>query len=205
MRYIILIIILTCLNFYLSYSQHINYTGIPHLDTAIYYYNLPTIEKTGNNDGKYVEYIIKNGSKRSSGKSREPWCAWLISFCTQVNDSIDIKFQTGLARNIKSMHTVPVKDVLYSKVTILPGWTINLRNGSTIFGHVGLVYLQISNNIWQTIEGNLGNRVNITQRFYNPRDYQRIHSFTPINSLKKLDSINIKPLIIKSKTSSNTR
>lgn len=201
--YLIIFFLLT--NISLS-QQKICYTSIPHLDTALYYFNLPTIE-TSKNGGKNVEYIIGKGG--GNKKSRDPWCAWFVSMTTQVTEGIKTKFKTGLARNI-AKNQIPVKDVLYAKVVIRSGFTVNLKNGSTIFGHTGLIYKQIKYNIWQTVEGNIGNRVNISQRTYNSRDYQRITGFTPIKYKsdemnKFIDTVQLKPLVIKGKTSSNTR
>lgn len=53
-----LIIFLFCFN--ITYSKNIiPYTTIPHLDTAISYYNRGVKEKTNNNDGK-EDTIKKN-------------------------------------------------------------------------------------------------------------------------------------------------
>lgn len=208
MKYIIIFFIMTFFSFSQS-QKKVCYTTIPHLDTAIYYYNIPVIEKTEKNDGTYVELIIKKGG--GNAKSKDPWCSYFVSACSQVAYGIKTKFKTGLARNIsKNKTSIPVKDVIYSKVIIRPGWTINFRNGSTMFGHVGFTYKQMKTNIWQTIEGNIGNRVNITERTYNPRSYQRIHDFTPIYYIKKnvndyIDTVKLKTLKIKGSTSSNTR
>lgn len=160
-------------------SSKLKYKNIPHLDTAVMYYNLNVKEKTGNNDGYYVEKFLKSvGLKKGS-----PWCAAFVSYCLIVNkDLIKKEFfvTSGLANNLYK------KDISFSYVHILlglykpvPGDIVIWKRGETIYGHTGFVYYW-NVQYGYTIEGNVQNAVRYLKRSIEPLNYFRIVYFTPI-------------------------
>lgn len=190
--------------FNLSLSAKIEYTKIPHLDSALSYVGVK--EKTGKNDGKEVEMFLR---ETGLGKGYA-WCASFVSYITRHTKGLITTFRTAVAQKIKTLNDVDIKDVLYAKVAVRPGWVFVMKNGSTAYGHTGFVYTQLTVNSWTTVEGNINNRVNTALRQYNPRDYQRIIRFVPViykdsKMNKFIDTVQLKPLVIKGKTSSNTR
>jgi hypothetical protein len=176
MKTFIFFLFFTLIN--VSYSQQkpkINYTHIPHLDTALYYYNLGVKEKTNNNDGpivkKFLAYVGLNEGYA--------WCAAFVSYCVGVCDFILVKVKSALARKCKNKYSFSEKDVRLHKKTVKSGYLAGWGHGNTPQGHVGIVY-KWEDEHGQVVEGNANNRVSFNNRKLEPRNYFRIQFFTPI-------------------------
>lgn len=180
--------------FNITIGYSLPYTKIPHLDTAIYYLNIPVKEKTNSNDGYYVEKFLKYIGLGSGYK----WCAAFSSYCIGVTKGIINKIKTSYATSFIKTYSINIKSVIRGEYYIPPGAIIILRNGSTRFGHVGFVYYWDKNS-GQTIEGNANDRVSFMNRTYQPRNYQRIEAFTIIKYTleiqKRIDTIKTKPIL----------
>ena len=153
----------------------LDYTRIPHLDTAIYYYNLGVKEKTNHNDGYYVEKFLKFVGLPKGN----PWCAAFVSYCIGVCENIVTKVKSAVALQCTNKYTFSEKDVRLHKKTVEPGFLSLWGKGNTPKGHIGIVYAwkDIQGEI---IEGNAANKVDFNIRKLEPRNYFRIRKFTPI-------------------------
>jgi len=154
-----------------------------HLEIALSY--VGTVEKTGNNDGEKIEYIIRRGG----GNPGASYCAYFVSMCI---DSAKVKEPTvrpGMAIGFKRKNSIPANDVLIGKYTPPPGTIIIWRKGETIFGHTGLVY-KWEKASGKTVEGNTssgktgsqsdGNGIWTRNRTIQPLNYFRITHFTEV-------------------------
>lgn len=174
MKKIILILLLFInLNSLFAKEIQIPYTHIPHLDTAIYYCNLGVKEKTNNNDGKYVEMF----QKKVNTYKGAPWCAAFVSYVLDACKDILLKIRSALAQNFITKNSISAKSVMYGRKKIPSGSLVIWKNGETIKGHIGFVYVWDKVN-GQTIEGNVGNKIAFLTRKIEPRNYQRIVKFT---------------------------
>lgn len=144
-----------------------------------------TTELTGNNDGPFIDYIIKRGG----GSKHSSYCAYFVTFCI---DSAKVKtptVRTGLAINFKTKNSIPAKDVLIGKTKIKCGTILIFQHGNTIHGHTGFV-LNWYKQSGTTIEGNTSPGIKGSQsngdgiwkknRSIEPLNYFRIISFTPV-------------------------
>lgn len=144
-----------------------------------------TVEKTGNNDGPKIEYIIKRGG----GSKGSSYCAYFVTMCI---DSAKVKtptIRTGLAINFKTKNSISAKDVLIGKKKITCGTILIFQHGTTWHGHTGFV-LKWDKESGTTIEGNTssglsgsqsnGDGIWQRQRTIEPLNYFRIVSFTPV-------------------------
>lgn len=175
-----LIIFLFCFN--ITYSKNIiPYTTIPHLDTAISYYNRGVKEKTNNNDGKEVEMFLRYVGLPKGN----PWCAAFISYCEGVCTGILNKTKSALARNFITKKSISAKDVLYGRVVIKPGTLVIFQKGNALNGHIGTVYYWDKER-GQLVEGNAGDKVSFMERSIQPRNYSRIISFTIVEYDKSI-------------------
>lgn len=153
----------------------------PHLDTAKSY--LFVREKTGKNDGYYVEKFLKYVGR----KKGDSWCAAYVSYCLGVSKVSYPTVKSGLARSFKLKSSIKANDVLLGRITIPPGSIVIWEKGSTIFGHVGFVIKWLTKS-GTTIEGNTGSGNTGSQsdgdgvykrtRYITPGNYFRITSFT---------------------------
>lgn len=149
------------------------YTGIPNLDTAIYYLNKGTKEKTGNNDGVDVERFLR----LVHANKGDAWCAAFYSYCLDVSDGVLLTRRSAAAQGFIMKNSISAKDVLYSRYKIPPGSAVIFKHGDTYKGHIGNVY------VWDTykgqaVEGNAGDKVSFLERHIEPRNSFRIVSFT---------------------------
>lgn len=152
-----------------------------HLEIAKSY--VGTVEKTGQNDGEKIEYIIKRGG----GAKGASYCAYFVTMCI---DSAKVKEPTvrpGMAIGFKRKNSIPANDVLIGKVKVPAGTIIVWRKGETIFGHAGLVY-DWGKKYGTTVEGNTssgqtgsqsnGDGIWMRKRSIEPLNYFRIVCFT---------------------------
>ena len=203
MRYIYFICLLFLLLLFGLYNNEgysnrnkIQYISIPHLDTAIYYYNLG-VKEYGNNAGYYVEKFQKSvGISRGS-----PWCAAFVSYCILSNrkyiaDSYVINSPLASKLNRKGI-SISYEKVLYKKYIPNAGDIVIWKRGETIYGHTGFVYKwdKYKVNEGYTIEGNVSNRVAFLKRKIEPLNYFRIRYFTPIKYKKDIKVSDIRVTI----------
>jgi hypothetical protein len=174
MRKFLLIILLFFYSIPLYSNAHnVPMTGIPHLDTTLYYYNIGVKEKTGHNDGPIIKKFL-NTVGLDEGYS---WCAAMVSYVLKVSKKCLLTIRTAVAQKFITKKSIKIIDVVQGRAYIPPGTIFIMKDGNTVYGHTGLVY------IWeyfhgQTVEGNSGNKVSFLERSYQPRNYQRITHFT---------------------------
>lgn len=175
MKKLIIFILFIACTINLNSRNIVPYTTVPHLDTAISYYNKGVREKTNNNDGKEVEMFLRYVGLPKGN----PWCAAFISYCEGVTEGIKNRIKSALARKFITTKSISAKDVLYGRVVIQPGTLAIFQKGTTINGHIGTVYIWDKNK-GQLIEGNAGDKVSFMNRSIQPRNYSRITAFTVV-------------------------
>lgn len=166
-------------NAYKPNSIKIEYTNIPHLDTAIYYLNIGTRESYNKNDGTAVNKFQKFTKSKLGTKAKmgDPWCASFVSYCIGIIDWFIDAIRSASSRAFIVKRSIPIEKVVRGEYKLKTGSSAIFKNGSTYTGHIGLVYYWDKAS-GQLIEGNAGNKVQLMNRSYQPRNYQRITHFT---------------------------
>ena len=165
----------------LPVSQLPSQTVPKHLAIALSY--VGTVEKTGNNDGPKIEYIIKRGG----GAKGASYCAYFVSMCIDSAKVKEPSIRPGMALAFKRKNSIPSEDVMIGKTKVPPGTILVWRHGTTIHGHTGFVYKwgKVSGT---TVEGNTssgqtgsqsnGDGIWIRTRSIQPMSYFRLLCFT---------------------------
>ena len=152
-----------------------------HLQIAYSY--IGTTEKTGNNDGPKIEYILK----RQGGAKGASYCSFFVSMCIDSAKVKEPSVRPGMAIGFKGKNSIPANDVLIGKTRVPPGTIVIFRKGETIYGHTGFVY-DWGKRYGVTVEGNTssgitgsqanGDGIWMRRREIQPMNYFRIICFT---------------------------
>jgi hypothetical protein len=160
---------------YSAVTDKLPYVGIPHLDTASYYYNIKVKEKTNNNDGAYVAMFLRFVGLNPG----YAWCAAFVSYCVSNAPDILTRIRTAVAQKCVTSETYSEKDVRLGKVKVASGDIPVWQHGNSPNGHTGIVYYWKHNEGF-VVEGNSGNKVSLCKRKLEPRNYFRIKKFTRV-------------------------
>jgi len=142
-------------------------------------------EKTGNNDGKYIEQWqafvgIPVGS---------PYCAAFVSYILNKAKVIYPKIKSAVATRFITEESINADDVYDGRVEIDDNYLAIWRNGKTWKGHIGFVYswhkqegyvIEANTSSGYTGSQRDGQGVFIRFRKLSPSKYFRIVSFTKI-------------------------
>ena len=160
-------------------SIKLEYTSIPHLDTAIYYLNLGVREPYNKNDGTIVNKFQRftHSSVGTKKKQGDPWCASFFSYCINIIKWFIDAISSPSTRHFIVKRSIPIEKVVRGEYKVKVGSACVFKNGKTYNGHIGMVYYWDKSS-GQLIEGNAGNKVQLMSRSYQPRNFQRITHFT---------------------------
>lgn len=116
-------------------------SGVPHLDTAIAY--LHVREKTGKNDGVYIDMFHRSVGLKNPRTNGYPYCASFVSYALKVTNNQIVKVRSARALAFATKDMIPIVEFLRKKYILKPGDIIVFRQGQTAFGHVEIGYMQV--------------------------------------------------------------